>query len=86
MGMVEVTTEKALTIDWKTLRELVEVVTQAARKGLSNEDIWANVEVILSPHLKEGIEQGLKDVKEGRTKRFKDAREMLTDLRSPDDE
>lgn len=84
--MVEQAELKEVTLDLKTLRELVGAITQAARKGLSDEDIWANVEVALSPQLKKGIERSLKDIKEGRSKRFKSAEEMISELNSLNDE
>jgi len=74
--------EAALLIEKKTFDEMVRFVMKAMREGVPEKEIWATLEVMSSSELQSDIAEGLKEISEGKVKRFRNAKEALEWLRS----
>ena len=73
---------EALLIDKKTFDEMVRFVMKAIREGVPEDEIWATLEVMSSKELQTDIAQSLRDIGEGKVKRFRNTKEALDWLRS----
>lgn len=73
---------EALLIDKKTFDEMVRFVMKAIREGVPEDEIWATLEVMSSKELQTDIAESLRDIGEGKVKRFRNTKEALDWLRS----
>jgi len=73
---------EALLIDKKTFDEMVRFVMKAMREGISEDEIWATLEVMSSKELQADIAESLRDIGEGKIKRFRNTKEALEWLKS----
>ena len=73
---------EALLIEKKAFDEMVKFVMKAVRDGVSEDEIWATLEVMSSKELQADITKSLKEIDEGKVMRFRNAREALEWLRS----
>ncbi len=77
------TTEQIVT-DRKTLRQMIEFMEEAVREGLTKEEITSQIDLMLDKGAQKRLKQSLKEIKEGRTKHFKDPKELIKDLHASD--
>jgi len=73
---------EALLIEKKTFDEMVRFVMKAMRDGVSEDEIWATLEVMSSKGLQTDIEKSLKEIDEGKVMRFRNTKEALEWLKS----
>ena len=64
----------------KTMRELVEFMEEAVRKGLSSKEITSQVDLLLDEAARGRLEKSLKEARSGKLKRFKDPNALLRSL------
>lgn len=67
MGRVIVVDEGrgTITLDFETFKDIIVSVVDVVRGGGSMEEVWFHVNLWLNRELVEGIEEGLRDLKEG---------------------
>jgi hypothetical protein len=75
-------TEQKYVIDRETLAHLLAVLRDGITRGASDREIWDQTREILNPDNRRKTDQALKEKTEGRVKRFKNAEEMISDLKS----
>ena len=75
-------TEQKYIIDREALDHLLAMIRDGIAEGASDKEISEQTFEILDPEYRARVDQSLKEVKEGRVKRFKGADEMIEDLHS----
>ncbi|MDG6909276.1 MAG: hypothetical protein JRN08_02810 [Nitrososphaerota archaeon] len=73
-------TEQKYLVDRETVEHLVAMLRDGMEKGASDEEIREQTWEILDPGYRERTDQALREMKEGRAKRFKNAKQMIRDL------
>jgi hypothetical protein len=73
-------TEQKYLVDKETVEHLVAMLRDGVEKGASDEEIREQTWEILDPGYREKTDQALKEMREGRIKRFKNAKQMIRDL------
>ena len=73
-------TEQKYLVDKETVEHLVAMLRDGVEKGASDEEIREQTWEILDPGYREKTGQALKEMREGRIKRFKNAKQMIRDL------
>jgi len=79
---INVMVEAALIIEKKTFDEMFRFVVKAMKEGVSENEIWATLEVMSSKQLQSDIAESLKELHEGKVMRFRSAKEALEWLKS----
>jgi hypothetical protein len=74
--------EQKYLIDKEALGHLLAMLKDGVARGASDKEIWEQTREILDPHYRADTDQAMKEKAEGRAKPFKDADEMIRDLRS----
>lgn len=69
-------------IDRETFLSMIRFAIEAGKKGIPEDEIVATLEVLGSRELREGLEEALKEMKKGKTIRFKNAEEAIAWLHS----
>jgi hypothetical protein len=75
-------TEQKYLIDRETLEHLIALLRDGLSRGASEETIWDQVYEILDRDYRSKTDQSLKEMRQGRMKRLKNADEMIRDLES----
>jgi methanogenic corrinoid protein MtbC1 len=75
-------TEQRVILDKGRFEDIFKFVMKAVRNGIPEDEIWATVEVMSSEELESGIRESEKEIREGRARRFRTAREAIDWLRS----
>jgi hypothetical protein len=82
--MVVAKTEQIVT-DRKTLRRTVEFMEEAVKEGLTRVEITSQIDLMHDKAAQKRLKQSLKEVKEGRVRRFNNPEElMIKYLHAPD--
>ncbi len=71
-----------IVTDRKTLKELVEFMEEAVKEGLTKEEIASQIDLLLDKGARKRLRQSLRDLKEGRVRRFKGPKQLIEDLHS----
>lgn len=71
-------------VDRKTIREIVEFMENAVKEGLTKEEIMSQIDLMLDKDAQKRIRRSEKDIRAGRVKHFKTAKDLLADLHSSD--
>jgi len=74
--------EQKYVIDRDALNHLLAMIRDGVAHGASDTEISEQTFEILDSHYRVGVDRSLKEAKEGRMKRFKNADEMIEDLHS----
>ena len=74
--------EQKYLVDKETLEHLLAMLRDGISRGASDEEISEQVEEILDSQYRAATDRSLKERAEGRVKRFKNANDMIRDLRS----
>ncbi len=75
-------TEQKYLVDRETVEHLVAMLKEGVREEASDEALKEQTWEILDSEYRSTTDQSLREMKEGRTKRFKNADEMIRDLDS----
>ena len=75
-------TEQKYVIDREVLNHLLAMIRDGVAHSASDSEISEQTFEILDSDYRAGVDRSLKEAKEGRTKRFKNADEMIEDLHS----
>jgi hypothetical protein len=75
-------TEQKYVIDRETLEHLLAVLRDGVTRGASDKEIWDQTREILDPVYRRKTDLALREKAKGRVKRFKNAEEMINDLKS----
>ena len=73
-------TEQRYLIDRETVEHLVAMLREGIKEGASDDELREQTWEVLDPEYRNKTDQSLKEMKEGRTKRFKNADQMIRDL------
>ena len=73
-----------ITLDRRTLRQMVEFIEEAVKEGLTKEEIASQIDLILDSSAQKRLRQSLADLKAGRVKRFRSPGELIAHLHSSD--
>jgi len=68
--------------DRKKMKEILEFMEEAVKEGLSKEEIMSQIDLMLDKEAQKRIKQSEKEIKQGKGKRFKSAKEAISWLRS----
>ena len=74
--------QQKYVIDRGTLEHLLAMLKDGIVKGASDEEIWEQTREILNPDYRAKVDEALREAAEGKVRRFKNADEMIRDLRS----
>jgi len=72
--------EQKYLVDRETVEHLVAMLRDGMEKGASDEEIREQTWEILDSSNRERTDQALKEMREGKIKRFKNAKQMIRDL------
>jgi hypothetical protein len=75
-------TEQRLIIDKDRFEDIFKFVIKAVREGIPEKEIWATIEVMSSAELESSIREGEREIREGRARRFRTAKEAIDWLQS----
>lgn len=75
-------TEQKYLVDREALEHLISLLRDALQRGVSENEIWEQAWEILDPAYRLKTDQAMKEMKEGKVRRFKNAEEMIKDLES----
>jgi replicative DNA helicase len=71
-----------IVTDRKTLRQLVEFMEEAVKEGLTKEEIASQNDLLLDKAAQERLKHSARDIRAGRVKHFKSAKELIESLHS----
>ena len=74
--------EQKYLIDKEVLEHLIALLRDSLAKGANENEIREQVWEILDPEYRAKTDQAFKEVKDGKVRRFKNAEEMIKDLKS----
>ncbi len=74
--------ELTYRIDEETLDHLIAMLKDAIKKGATDEEIREQSREILDSQYRAKTDQSIKEMKQGRIKRFKSSDDMMKSLRS----
>jgi len=72
--------EQRYLVDRETVEHLIAMMRDGVAKGVSDKEIQEQTREILDPRYRAKTDQAIKEMNEGRTKRFKNAEQMIKDL------
>ena len=75
-------TGQKYVIDREALNHLLAMIRDGIAEGASDNELSEQTFEILDPEFRARVDQSLKEAKEGKVKRFKNADEMIEDLHS----
>ena len=75
-------TEQRVILDRDRFEDIFRFVMKAVREGIPEDEIWATVEVMSSEELESSIRESEREIREGRARRFRTAKEAIDWLRS----
>jgi hypothetical protein len=68
--------------DRKKMKKILEFMEEAVKEGLSKKEIMSQIDLMLDKGAQKRIKKSEKEIKEGKTKRFKSAKEAIAWLHS----
>jgi len=68
--------------DRKKMKEILEFMEEAVKEGLSKEEIMSQIDLMLDKEAQKRIKQSEKEIKQGKARKFKSAKEAVSWLRS----
>ncbi len=68
--------------DRRTMKGLLEFMEEAVREGLSREEIMSQIDLMLDKEAQARIRQSEKEIRQGKGKRFRTAKDAVTWLHS----
>jgi len=75
-------TEQRVILDRDRFEDIFRFVIKAVREGIPENEIWATVEVMSSEELESSIRESEREIREGRARRFRTAKEAIDWLQS----
>jgi hypothetical protein len=75
-------TEQRVILDRERFEDIFRFVMKAVREGIPEDEIWATVEVMSSEELEFSIRESEREIREGRARRFRTAKEAIDWLQS----
>jgi hypothetical protein len=70
-------TEQRVILDRERFEDIFRFVMKAVREGIPEDEIWATVEVMSSEELESSIRESEREIREGRARRFRTAKEAI---------
>jgi hypothetical protein len=78
--MVQAESEDKITVDKRLFIDLVDAIIEGVKHGHTKREIIGQVDLIFDKQAQKAIERGMKEHKEGRTKRFSDVKKLINYL------
>jgi hypothetical protein len=75
--MVQVESEDRIIVDRKTFIDLVNAIIEGIKHGHTKQEIIGQLDLILDKESQKAIERGMREYKEGKTKRFSDVKKLI---------
>ena len=75
-------TERRVILDRDRFEDIFRFVIKAVREGIPEDEIWATVEVMSSEELESSIRESEREIREGRARRFRTAKDAIDWLQS----
>jgi len=72
--------EQRYLVDKETLEHLIAMLRDGIARGATDEEIREQTSEILDSQYRAEVDQALKEAREGKVKRFKNAEQMIRDL------
>ena len=72
--------EQKYLVDRETVEHLIAMLREGVERGSSDKEIREQTREILDPKYRTKTDQAIKEMNEGRVKRFKNAEQMIKDL------
>lgn len=75
--MVQVESEDKITVDKKLFIDLVNAIIEGLKHGHTKKEIISQIDLIFDKDAQKAIERGMREYKEGKTKRFSDIKKLI---------
>lgn len=75
--MVQVESEDKITLDKKLFVDLVNAIIEGLKHGHTKKEISGQIDLIFDKEAQKAIGQGMREYKEGKTKRFSDVKKLV---------
>jgi len=75
--MVQVESTDKITVDKKLFIDLVNAIIEGIKRGHTKKEIISQLDLIFDKESQKAIERGMREYKEGRTKRFSDVKKLI---------
>jgi hypothetical protein len=75
--MVQSESVEKITVDKKTFIDLVNAIIDGIKHGHTKQEIISQLDLIFDKEAQKAVELGMRDYKEGRTKRFSDVKKLI---------
>jgi len=75
--MEQAASEDKITVDKKLFIDLVNAIIEGIKHGHTKKEIIGQLDLIFDKEAQKAIERGIREHKEGRTKRFSDVKKLI---------
>lgn len=75
--MVQAESEDRIILDKKLFIDLVNAIIEGVKHGHTKQEIIGQTDLIFDKEAQKAIERGMKEYKEGKTKRFSDVKKLI---------
>lgn len=75
--MVQAESEDRIILDKKLFIDLVNAIIEGVKHGHTKQEIIGQLDLIFDKGVQKAIERGMKEYKEGKTKRFSDVKKLI---------
>ena len=76
-SIVQLESEDKIVIDRKTFVDLVTAIIEGIKHGHTKQEIIGQIDLILDKESQKAIMRGMREHKEGKTKRFSDVKKLI---------
>jgi len=75
--MVQAESQDKITVDKKLFIDLVNAIIEGIKHGRTKKEIIGQLDLIFDKEAQRAIERGMREYKEGRTKRFSEVKKLI---------
>lgn len=75
-------TEQRVVLDRDRFDDIFRFVIKAVKEKIPEDEIWATIEIMSSEELESSIRESEREIREGRTRRFRTAKEAINWIQS----
>ncbi len=77
MNMVQAESEDRIVLNKKLFIDIVNALMEGVKNGYTKQEIISQVDLLFDKEAQKAIERGMKEYKEGKTKRFSDVKKLI---------
>ncbi len=75
--MVQAESEDRIVLDKKLFIDIVNAIMKGVKNGYTKQEIIGQLDLLFDKEAQKAIERGMKEYKEGKTKRFSDVKKLI---------